>query len=115
MEDSVAKAGEVANAITDTFENLRFVVAAFGKAIGKRNVKRVQNQLAPVMDCSGTFPKLGELGAFSAVNPVGKQFFGNVRVGRVHKEKEFVFKIISEIIKIISCIVYRRFINIRKL
>ncbi len=52
MEDSVAKAGEVADTITNTLENLSFVVAAFGKAVGIGDIKSIKNVLAPVVNLS---------------------------------------------------------------
>ena len=47
MEDSVAETGEVAHAIANAFQNFGFVVAALGIAISKRNIKGVEDQLAP--------------------------------------------------------------------
>lgn len=48
MENPVAEAGEVANAVTDALENFGFVVAAFGEAVGIRHIKGIEDVLAPV-------------------------------------------------------------------
>ena len=72
MEDSVAETGEVAHAIANAVQNFGFVVAALGIAISKRNIKGVEDQLAPVVDRSGTFPEFRQMGGFGAVDPVSK-------------------------------------------
>ena len=53
MQNSVAEAVKVSHTITNTFQDFGFVVAAFGKAVGKMDVKRVKNQLSPVVQGSG--------------------------------------------------------------
>ena len=58
MKNPAAEAVEVANAITDTFEDLRFVVAAFGVAVGIRHIKGIEDVFAPVVNGSGTFIEL---------------------------------------------------------
>ena len=60
MEDSVAKAGEVADAIRNAFENLRFVVAAFGIAVGIGDVKGIEYVFAPVVNSSCAFVEFGK-------------------------------------------------------
>ena len=54
MKYSVAETWEAAHAVANAFQDFGFVVAALGKAVRKRNVKGVENQLAPVVNCSGT-------------------------------------------------------------
>ena len=75
MQDSVAETGEVTDAVANTFQDFCFVVAALGIAISKRNVKGVENQLTPVVNCSGTFSKFRQMRGFGAVNPVSRQVF----------------------------------------
>jgi hypothetical protein len=58
MENPAAEAGEVANTVANAFENLRFVVAAFGVAVGIRHIKGIEDVLAPVVNGSGTFIEL---------------------------------------------------------
>ena len=94
MEDSVAKAGEVADTITNTLENLSFVVAAFGKAVGIGDIKSIKNVLAPVVNGSGALVEFRKMGVFGTADPTDEQFFSNLGVGRVHKEKEVVFQAI---------------------
>ena len=94
MEDPIAEAGEVADAITGTLENLRLVVAAFGIAVGIGDVKGIEYVFAPVMNGSGTFKKLRKMCTFSANDPVTEQFFGKLGVRRVHKKEKVVFQII---------------------
>ena len=91
MEDSVAKAGEVANAVTDALENFRFVVAAFGIAVGIGNVKGVEYVFAPVVNGSSAFVEFGKMCALRAQDPVGEKFFSDLRVWGVHKEKKVIF------------------------
>lgn len=94
MEDPIAEAGEVADAITGTLENLRLVVAAFGIAVGIGDVKGIEYVFAPVMNGSGTFKKLRKMCTFSSNDPVTEQFFGKLGVRRVHKKEKVVFQII---------------------
>ena len=54
MQDSVAETGEVTHAVANAFQDFGFVVTALGIAVSKRNIKGVENQLAPVVNCSGT-------------------------------------------------------------
>ena len=95
MENPATEAGKVANAITDTFENLRLIVATLSIAVGIRNIKGIEDVLAPVVDSSGTFIELWKMSVFCANNPVTEQFFGDLAVRRMHKEEKVVFQIIS--------------------
>ena len=54
MEDSVAETVEVTEAVANAFQDFGFVVAALGIAVSKRNNKGVKDQLAPVVNRSGT-------------------------------------------------------------
>ena len=92
MEDSVAETREVTHAVANAFQDFGFVVAAFGIAVSKRNIKGVENQLAPVVNCSGTVLEFRQMRRFGAVDPVGQQFFSSLRVRGVHKEQEVVFE-----------------------
>lgn len=95
MQDSVAEAGKVSHTKANTFQNFSFVVAAFGIAVGKRDVKRVENQHSPVVNRSGTFFELWRMRGFGPAGPVGRQLFGHLRVRGMHKKKEVVFEVIS--------------------
>lgn len=92
MQDSVAETREVTHAVANAFQDFGFVVAALGIAISKRNVKGVENQLTPVVNCSGTFSKFRQMRGFGAVNPVSKQVFSYRGVWGVHKEQKVVFE-----------------------
>ena len=92
MQDSVAETGEVTHAVANAFQDFGFVVAALGKAVSKRNIKGVKDQLAPVVDRSGTLSEFRQMRGFSAVDPVSKQLFSHLGVWRVHKEQEVVFE-----------------------
>ena len=78
MQDSVSETREVSYAITDAFKNLGLVITAFGKAVCKTYVKRVEDQTSPVMDCSGTFVEFGKMSGFGMKDPVSKQFFCHI-------------------------------------
>lgn len=95
MEDSVAEAGEVAYTIANTFQNLGFVVAAFGIAVSKMDVKRVKNQLTPVVQGSGAIIEFRKMGGFGSVDPVCKEFFCYFGIRRVHEKKEIIFEVIG--------------------
>ena len=92
MQDSVAETGEVTHAVANAFQDFGFVVAALGKAVSKRNVKGVEDQLAPVVNRSGTVSEFRQMRGFGAVDPVSKQLFRHHGVWRVHKEQEVVFE-----------------------
>ena len=92
MEDSVAETGEVTHAVANAFQDFGFVVAALGKAVSKRNIKGVEDQLAPVVDRSGTFSEFRQMGGFGAVDPVSKQVFSHLGVWGMHKEQKVVFE-----------------------
>ncbi len=92
MEDSVAEAGEVADAIRNALENLRFVVAAFGIAVGIGSVKGVEYVFAPVVDGSCAFIEFGKSCGLRAQDPVGEKFFSDLRAWGVNKGKKFIFK-----------------------
>ena len=88
MQDSVAETGEVTHAVANAFQDFGFVVAALGKAVSKRNVKGVEDQLAPVVNRSGTLSEYRQMRGFGAVDPVSKQLFRHHGVWGVHKEQE---------------------------
>ena len=58
MQNSVAEAGEVANAKANTLQGLGFVVAAFCETVEIGAVKCVKDVFAPIMHCSYTGLKL---------------------------------------------------------
>ena len=76
MKDPVAKTGEVPNAVAGTFEDLGLVVAAFGKAIGVRNVKCVEDISRPVVKRLCTLSEFWKTGFFSTIDPVAQILFG---------------------------------------
>ena len=90
MQDSVAETGEVTHAVTNTFQDFDFVIAAFSIA----NIEGVENRLVPVVNCSGTLSEFRKMGGFGAADPVGKEFFSHVGIWRMHQEEEIVFKVI---------------------
>ena len=92
MEDSVAETVEVTEAVANAFQDFGFVVAALGKAVSKRNVKGVEDQLAPVVNRFCTVSEFRQMRGFGAVDPVSKQLFRHHGVWRVHKEQEVVFE-----------------------
>lgn len=92
MEDSVAETVEVTEAVANAFQDFGFVVTALGIAVSKRNIKGVENQLAPVVNCSGTVSEFRQMRRFGAVDPVSKQLFSHLGVRRVHEELEVVFE-----------------------
>ena len=92
MQDSVAETWEVTETVANAFQDFGFVVAALGIAVSKRNVKGVEDQLAPVVNHSGTVSEFRQMRGFSAVDPVSEQFFSRLGVWRVHKEQEVDFE-----------------------
>lgn len=92
MQDPVAEAGEVTHAVANAFQDFGFVVASLGIAVGKRNIKGVEDQLIPVVNRSGTLSEFRQMRGFGAVNPVSKQVFSHLGVWRVHKEQKVVFE-----------------------
>ena len=50
MEYSIAEAGEIANAKANTFQNLGFVIAAFGKTVCVMAIKRSEDFISPVVN-----------------------------------------------------------------
>ena len=92
MQDSVAETGEVTDTVANACQDFCFVVAAIGIAVGKTNVKGVEDQLAPFVDRSGTLAEFRQMRGFGAVDPVRKEFFSHLGVWRVHKEQEVIFE-----------------------
>ena len=80
MQDSVAETGEVTHAVANAFQDFGFVVAALGKAVSKRNVKGVEDQLAPVVNRSGTLSEFRQMRGFGAIDPVSQQLFSHIGV-----------------------------------
>lgn len=68
MEDSVAETVEVTKAVANAFQDFGFVVAALGIAVSKRNNKGVKDQLAPVVNRSGTVSEFRQMRGFGAVD-----------------------------------------------
>ena len=58
MQNSVAEAGEVANAEANALQDLGFVVAAFCETVGIGTVKCVKDVFAPITHGSYTDLKL---------------------------------------------------------
>ena len=81
MKDSVSEAGEIADAITNACEDLRFVVAAFRIAVGIANIKSIENVLAPVVDGSGAFVEFWKMSTLCTDDPIMKEFSGDFGVG----------------------------------
>ena len=78
MEASVAKTGEVADAIRNALENLCFAAAASGIAAGTGNVKGIEHVLAPVVNGSCAFMEFGKPCGLRAQDPVGEKFFSDL-------------------------------------
>ena len=81
MKDSVSEAGEIADAITNAFENFRLVVAAFCITVGIANFKSIENVLDPVVNGSGAFVEFWKVSSLSTDDPIMKEFSGDVGVG----------------------------------
>ena len=55
VKDTIAKAPEVSVSIGIAFENFDLVVAAFGKTVGNRGIKGIDNAGIPVAHSLSTF------------------------------------------------------------
>ena len=70
MQNTVAKAVEISVAVSISFENFNFVVAAFNETVCKWSSERIKYSYQPILHCFCTFDKPWDTAIMSGVNPV---------------------------------------------
>lgn len=80
MQNAVSEAMKVFVTVSISFENFDFVVAAFGKTICDRRIKRIDNTRIPVLKGCGTLFKGEKSTGFRIMYPFQQSGFGLIGI-----------------------------------
>ena len=91
MQNTVSESFEILVSVSISFKNLDFVVTSFGKAVGNRRRKRINNTGVPISHCLSTLFKLRYITVFCVFDPFFHSDFRRFRIFASNDLKELFF------------------------